>query len=731
MSIVFNGKADSKSLFHQLAEAKNLPIEFLQELGVRDAGSSVEIPYFDIQKKERATRLRIALKGERFRWPPGTKISTAGTYGDWRLDLARVRKELTIVEGETDCWALWYHNIPALGIPGASNCKALQPEHLDGVQTAFIVREPGQSGDTFVPDALKRLKQLGFAGVTYEIRMPDGIKDPADLHCQYADRFSERWLDVRAEARDLASFNGDGQEHRNGQARRKDPEPADAEGFVRSPIRTGDDLKEMTEQALTALQARNQPPFIFRHGGLARIEHDDQGQIIARPLDKGRMQYELARAAQWYKVTVKGENQYESPATPPRTVIEDVLATPEPPFPVLTRIVQAPIFGPDGALHDKPGYNGITKTYYEPAPGFKLDPIPDKPTYEQIGEAARFIYHEPIGDFPFIGDPERATAVAAMLLPFVRDVIEGPTPLHLFEKPTQGTGATLLTDVLTYPALGGHITAMTEGKDEDEWRKRTFAKLRSAPAAVLIDNLRRQLDSAALSSALTAWPQWEDRLLGTSEIHRVPVRCLWLATGNNPALSGEMTRRTIRCRMDPKIDRPWLRSGFRHPDLRAWIKENRSKLVWSCLVLIRAWFGAGKPEGKQTLGMFDAWAKTIGGILDVAGIEGFLGNLDEFYEAADTEGEAWRIFIATWWEKFKEDEKLVAELWTVATDAAGLDLGEGKDQSQKTKLGKKLSFARDRTYSVEIGEAKQQIRLERGGQKNRARFWQLRLIKTF
>jgi hypothetical protein len=506
---------------------------------------------------------------------------------------------------------------------------------------------------------------------------------------------------------------------------------SDLHVFVRTPIRTGGDLKEMTDQALKALQAKNQPPYMFRHGGLlARIEHDDNGTSIARTLSKDRMQHELARAAEWYRLKSQGDTQIEVPDLPPKAVTEDVLATPDPPLPVLTRIVQSPIFGPDGTLHDKPGYNDITQTFYEPAAGFELAAVPANPTREQIGEAAWFIYDEPICDFPFIGEPEKATAVAAMLLPFVRDVIDGPTPLHLFEKPTQGTGATLLVDVLTYPALGGHIAAMTEGKDEDEWRKRTFAKLRSAPVAVLIDNLRRRLDSAALSSAITAYPQWEDRVLGISEIQSVPVRCLWLATGNNPALSGEMTRRTIRSRMDPKIDRPWLRSGFRHPDLRGWMNENRSKLVWSCLVLIRAWFAAGRPKGKRTLGMFDSWAKTIGGILEVAGIAGFLENLDEFYESADTEGEALRTFIGLWWEAFQEKAVGVSDLWPLAIDQAGLDLGEKGDRSQKTALGKKLSFARDRTYAVVTSAGSQLLRVERTGTVSRAAVWRLRQLEN-
>src|SRR5262249_35501456 len=147
---------------------------------------------------------------------------------------------------------------------------------------------------------------------------------------------------------------------------------------------------------------------------------------------------------------------------------------------------------------------------------------------------------------------------------------------------------TLLVDMLALPASGRPISTMTEGRDEDEWRKRITAKLRNTPAFVLIDNLKRRLDSAAVSSAITS-PAWEDRILGQTLMQRRGVRWCWMATGNNPAVSSEISRRTIRIRVDAKRDRPWLRTGFRHPDLRGWANKNRGRLIWAALTLIRAW----------------------------------------------------------------------------------------------------------------------------------------------
>ena len=193
-----------------------------------------------------------------------------------------------------------------------------------------------------------------------------------------------------------------------------------------------------------------------------------------------------------------------------------------------------------------------------------------------------------LGEFPFTGEAERAHALALLLLPFVRPMIAGPTPLHLIEKPAPGTGATLMVDAISVVTTGVGASVMVEGRDEDEWRKRLTAKLRTIPTMLLIDNLRRRLDSSSIAAALTA-PYWEDRILGKSEMTRFPIRCTWVATGNNPQFSNEVARRLVRIRLDPHVDQPWMREGFRHPELLSWVRENRARLVAACLTLGRAW----------------------------------------------------------------------------------------------------------------------------------------------
>lgn len=450
---------------------------------------------------------------------------------------------------------------------------------------------------------------------------------------------------------------------------------------------------EMTRVSWEAIGFANDPPELFRCGGVpVRIERDDDDVPIIRPLTPDRMRLTLDKKARWVRRTKSGTH---SEVPPPLQAATAALAWPDPPLPILARIVEVPVLGPDGALAEAPGYHAPTRTFYAPPPGFLLPSVPETPGEADIVAARDLIVGELLGEFPFVGEAELAHAVGLLFLPFVRDLIAGPTPLHLIEKPTPGTGATLLADVLAMPALGRPLPAMSQG-DGEEMRKRITATLLRSPSHVLIDNLRGRLDSSALAAVLTALT-WNDRVLGASEMCSLPVRCAWIATGNNPLLSDEIARRTVRIRLDAGEERPQLRAGFRHPDLRAFARERRGQLIGAALTLCRAWICAGKPEpGVPPLGAYEEWTATIGGILHVADIPGFLGNLGDFYEVAEDEGHLWREFVRRWASVHGADRVTAGDLLDLADET--LRLPNGSDKGRVTALGKQLSSRRDQRY---------------------------------
>lgn len=175
-----------------LAEAKKLPLPFLQSVGLRDVSycgaPAIRIPYFAGERgEEPAIRFRVALDGpDRFRWKRGSKARLYGARDAWALKEAGYA---VLVEGETDCLTLWHAGFPALGLPGATNWNEERDAPLfDGVATIYAMVEPDQGG----PQMLAWLAKSRIRDRVRLVRL-DGFKDPSALHLDNPERFCERW----------------------------------------------------------------------------------------------------------------------------------------------------------------------------------------------------------------------------------------------------------------------------------------------------------------------------------------------------------------------------------------------------------------------------------------------------------------------------------------------------------------------------------------------------------
>jgi hypothetical protein len=189
---IYSHSTDGKALsVESLAAAKRLPADFLRGLDLADAPDGVAIPYYAMTGEPVFCRTRLALGGpKRFRQPIGVGLEA---YGQWKLDEAARAGFLVIVEGESDCWALWHHDLPALGLPGSNTAKTLEKEHVQSVGTVYISRETDAGGKAFVEGVTRRLAELGFTGKVYVLTMPDDLKDPADLHAADPELFLQRF----------------------------------------------------------------------------------------------------------------------------------------------------------------------------------------------------------------------------------------------------------------------------------------------------------------------------------------------------------------------------------------------------------------------------------------------------------------------------------------------------------------------------------------------------------
>ncbi len=246
-------------------------------------------------------------------------------------------------------------------------------------------------------------------------------------------------------------------------------------------------------------------------------------------------------------------------------------------------------------------------------------------------------------------------------------------------------------------ATGRSVDPTTLPSREEEVRKKLTAILLAGPPVVLLDNIDRTLDSASLAAVLTR-DRWSDRLLGQSAVVSLPNRAVWVATANNPAMTRELRRRCCRVRLDAGVERPWLRAGFRHLDLAGWVVANRAALLSAALTLVRGWLADGAPHGAVTLGSFTAWAQVVGGILDHAGVPGFLEDRDAPIEPDDPDQDLWQAFVARWARAHGRRPVDGRTLVALAVEAGLWPAEAAGSASEAARFGMALSRRRDRIF---------------------------------
>lgn len=481
-----------------------------------------------------------------------------------------------------------------------------------------------------------------------------------------------------------------------------------------------------------------EPILYVRAGLLAQVAADEKNVRYIRNAEGAILSKILVDHVDWMKQyhDKEGMPRLDNAPVPERIVKMLEVVTEWAHVPPLEGVALAPVFAPDGTLHAEKGYNRATRLYN--AGDVQIGNT--EPTEENVTDAKNLLMVELIGEFPFVDDASRAHALALLLLPFVRPMIGGATPNHLIDAPTPGTGKSLLADLCTIPFANGQKSTLSLTKSEDEFSKAIITALLSGRAYVCIDNLPQSaiLDSAKLASAITE-PELADRTMRTHTAMLIRPRCGWITTGNNTKLSLELTRRTVQIRLDRNSETPWNVDGFKHPDIRSWALEHRAELATAAITLIRKWIDAGKPKftGKPK-GSFSEWAQTMGGILQCAGVPGFLDNEQQMFEnSAAGNNELWRPFVDAWYAKYRDLSAKIGELFMLASHP---DKKEGDDSVEPgewlglldeelqglPEAGRRRRFGRmmEERRDVVIG----QYKLTKGKIRDGSSTWNLRKV---
>jgi 5S rRNA maturation endonuclease (ribonuclease M5) len=487
-----------------------------------------------------------------------------------------------------------------------------QPDTLD--ELIQLVEENEEAEDVF-----RNIELLAAAEAAQYSRAKSRIKEATGINLN----------DLQREVRQARKRLEEEQQQAERRQRREELGNED-----RSVITLGQrHSREVVDEACEALQTYNDPPCLFTRGGTAvHVRREEAGSAEVEEVSEPRFDDYLSRAA---NVVRSGSLQ---PADLPKRLLQRVMARAD--FPELKGLSEVPLLRPDGTVAIEPGYDTATQFLYHPAPSLTVPDIPTTPSEADVEDALGLI-EEALCDFPFVDTASRANTLALALTPLVQPLLgEANVPLAILDATKAGTGKSLLAQIIALMGTGRMPAAMSAPSGDSEWRKQITAQLIRGARFILVDNVTGRLGSPSLERVLTS-PLWSDRVLGASEQVEVPAQAVWVATGNNLRPKGDLVRRTYLIRMDAGLVNPWQCDGFRHsqPD---WTLEHRGQLVAALLTLVRFWCAKGRPEPKvQSIGSFERWCQVIGGILEAAGVEGFLENLDALYDAATSEDHEW------------------------------------------------------------------------------------------
>lgn len=196
------------------ADYLHLPVAFLSDtLMLRDVpdpehGNVIAIPYGHGCRKQ----IRYP-SAQRFGWQPydRRRIAPYGEFCKYSNPTAWADRDyLTLVEGASDCWCLWHHDFPTLGIPGATQFDRIELRHVERFSTVYLHRELDDGGGPFISGTTRRLREIGYRSNVLEFSVatlfPD-CKDPADLHRIYGpERFADNFESALATAEPAADF---------------------------------------------------------------------------------------------------------------------------------------------------------------------------------------------------------------------------------------------------------------------------------------------------------------------------------------------------------------------------------------------------------------------------------------------------------------------------------------------------------------------------------------------
>jgi hypothetical protein len=415
-------------------------------------------------------------------------------------------------------------------------------------------------------------------------------------------------------------------------------------------------------------------------------DDDDDGPAQVQPLTVGQLKtmievhYNVQRLVKDKRASkAKGEDVFVAkPALTPWESIHHVYNAARkrddtPKVRELRAVTHTPVLRPNGSVLWEPGYDSAIKYLYLPDRGLAVPPIPDKPTATDIKQAVE-LFLVLTDEYPFVSADHRANFNGLAFTPLMRPLVRPPYRFGFITATNAGSGKGFLAGTLG--GLHGRVMRGEMPRESEELRKQITSVLMTTTAPVVqFDNLTGVVRSPVLEGLLTS-AEWTDRWLGQSrDVHARNDR-LWVATGNNAILGGDMARRTLVVEIDPKMPDPYTRTGFKiHPP--NYVRLHRGELLAAMLTIARGWVQAKMPTEITRSDDYAVWQGAMCGLLKWAEMPGTFGTEKNTIAVVDSDNDEWGQFLGGLHEAFGNRKFTVAEVYDM------LEPGSAREVAKK------------------------------------------------
>ncbi len=259
-------------------------------------------------------------------------------------------------------------------------------------------------------------------------------------------------------------------------------------------------------------------------------------------------------------------------------------------LPPLAGVARQPYFREsDGELIIQPGYDKTAQRFgvFDARQFVLHDPTPE------AAHAALTLLEDLLTEFHFVGDTDRAAALAAIFTAVVRPTLAYAPGFHV-RAPVFGSGKTYLCELIGAFAGPGGNAKVSYPTTSEEATKVILSLLLTSPAVIEFDDMDTDwIPHGTIKRMLTA-EHITDRILGVSKTATVSTRTLFLGSGNNVGPIRDLLRRVLTIHIDPRCATPATMSYKGYPVDK--VRQRRGAYAAAVLTIIQAWRRAGSPR---------------------------------------------------------------------------------------------------------------------------------------